>query len=290
MKWYTKSHFMTEIKTAVKLLSFGKELFHFLYGEDDYYYLGFFPKNKNKRIICTYHQPPEYFEQFVGKKNHLKKLDALVVVSKVQLEYFEKIVGKGRVFFIPHGVDTDFFKPGRLNLAKYTNKYNCIFVGQWLRDFTMLKNVIQIVCSRRKNINFHLIINRKHKPFFSNLPNTYSYSGIDDFTLLNFYQNTALLVIPLISCTANNAILESLACGVPVITTDVGGVSNYLDRNCGILVKQGKADIMADEVIALIDDKSKRAAMSENARKKALGFSWPLIAKGTTDVYSNLFM
>lgn len=284
---YNRDRLFSEIKIILKLLDTKKEIFHFLYGEDGYCYSGRAPRTKNKKIICTFHQPPEIFERCIRRRNHLHKLDGIVAVSRNQCDYFRNIIGGEKVIFIPHGIDTDFFLPGEEEPS--VDYYTCLFVGHWLRDFNILKEVIQIVCSKNKNIKFQIVTREKHRKYFDNTANTEVYSGVSDNELLNFYQSASLLVMPLINCTANNSTLEALACGLPIIATDVGGIRDYLDESCAVFVKPGDAEIMAKQVLRLIEDKLLRRSMRVNARKKALNYSWPLVAQEHEKFYLNLF-
>jgi N-acetyl-alpha-D-glucosaminyl L-malate synthase BshA len=66
------------------------------------------------------------------------------------------------------------------------------------------------------------------------------------------------------------AALEAMACGVPTIATDVGGVPELIDdgRN-GLLFEVGDVDSMAAEAVALLRDETRLRQMSEAGRKTA---------------------
>jgi L-malate glycosyltransferase len=66
------------------------------------------------------------------------------------------------------------------------------------------------------------------------------------------------------------AALEAMACGVPTIATDVGGVPELIDngRN-GLLFGVGDVEAMSAAAIALLGDEARLRAMSEAGRKTA---------------------
>ena len=143
MEWYDIWGLSLELGAAFKLLKNRGEIYHLLYGENSFRHLGSLSAltgRKGSQIICSYHQPPEVFERVVRCKKMLKKLDAVIAVSSDQADYFATLVGKEKVFLVPHGIDTSFFRPAEV---KESNSGSCIFVGQWLRDFDMMRAGIQ---------------------------------------------------------------------------------------------------------------------------------------------------
>jgi len=72
-----------------------------------------------------------------------------------------------------------------------------------------------------------------------------------------------------------NTIMESLACGTPVISTDVGGISDMVTDNYnGKLIQRDNSRQMADAILHSIEDKKLLPKWSANARASAeLNFS-----------------
>jgi glycosyltransferase involved in cell wall biosynthesis len=72
-----------------------------------------------------------------------------------------------------------------------------------------------------------------------------------------------------------NTIMESLACGTPVISTDVGGISDMVTDNYnGRLIQRDNSQQMADAILRSIEDKKLLPKWSANARVSAeLNFS-----------------
>ena len=67
-------------------------------------------------------------------------------------------------------------------------------------------------------------------------------------------------------------VAEAMAAGLPIVATDVGGVSAALNGGaCGLLVPPGNARAMADALRTLASDPSLRRALARRGRKEAVG-------------------
>lgn len=65
-------------------------------------------------------------------------------------------------------------------------------------------------------------------------------------------------------------VLESMSCGVPVVATDVGGVTEALDSTCGFICKPKDYVALGQSVVTLLQDDVLRKRMGEVARKKVI--------------------
>lgn len=64
------------------------------------------------------------------------------------------------------------------------------------------------------------------------------------------------------------ALIEAMAMGKPVVSTNVGGVPEAItDFTNGILVDPGEPGRMAEQVIRLLEDEAERSRLGENARR-----------------------
>jgi glycosyltransferase involved in cell wall biosynthesis len=68
-----------------------------------------------------------------------------------------------------------------------------------------------------------------------------------------------------------NAILEYMAAGLPVVSTDVGGVAELLgeDGDCGFRVPTGAPAAMADRLVVLLGSSELRLEMGARGRSRA---------------------
>jgi glycosyltransferase involved in cell wall biosynthesis len=84
-----------------------------------------------------------------------------------------------------------------------------------------------------------------------------------------------------------NAMLESMAVGIPVVTTDYAGAREFMtDGEEGFIVPRGDAPAMADRVIRLLREESLRASMGEKGARTVAGrFSMDTMAAGFLSAY-----
>ena len=286
--WYSKQKLVMEADAAWLFFKTTRHIYHYLYGEDFYYYLSKIPNLMRNRIVVSYHQPPSFFPKAVLRTDHVKKADAIITVSKKQKEYFSEIVGEDRVFFVPHGVDTEFFHPPPLNPLPHETK-RCLFVGHWLRDIDTLVNVIRAFQSRGiTNVRFIIVTFEKHFEKFRDLKQVDLLTGVSADDLLRLYQTCDLLYLPLLDSTANNTILEAMACGLPIVTTDVGGVRDYVDEKSTVLLPQGNVDAAVGTLSELLWNSDRLSDLSSYARQRATGFNWPIVASKMLEVYERI--
>lgn len=84
-------------------------------------------------------------------------------------------------------------------------------------------------------------------------------------------------------------VIESMACGVPVVSTDVGGVSEALTKDCGILCKPKDAERIGEAVIRLLKNKPLRERMGSHARERVLkNFTIGKFVNEYLDLYETL--
>ena len=80
--------------------------------------------------------------------------------------------------------------------------------------------------------------------------------------------------------------LEAMACGTPVIASDVGGLSfNIEDSFNGYLVPGRDPQALADKILLLLKYKALRDQLSEQARIWVTRYSWVNIADEVLEVF-----
>lgn len=280
---YTRSAMAAELSVAWHILRERGFIYHFLYGETTYQYAAFLGDVRQNRLVASFHLPPEGIRRSVLTDWHLRRLAAIVCLGRNQQAYFSEIVSPERVFFVPLGVDTEYYTPP--DAFEKRDKDLCLVVGENYRDFPTLRGVIELVSYQRPTTKFVAVMPPRCRDLLGEHPNLSFLSGIPEVELLALYRSATLSVLPLLDAVANNAVLESIACGLPMVVSDVGATRDYIDADSAAVVPPRDARCMAETVMGLLDNDGKRKLMAERARATALEFAWPKVVQQLRSVY-----
>lgn len=282
---YTIGIFLIEAAAAVHMLTHRGSLYHVLYGDTDLWLLGYVPRiASGNKLIATFHEP-DYALDWLKIDKIAARLDAAVLVSESQREYFTNLLPRGSIFVSPHGLDADFFKPA----STFSHEPIGITVGSHHRDPVTLSRALDIV--HKEFPRFRLKAVGVQTEGGGNLPlndeRVEYYSGISDESLRSMYQTAGVAIFSLNQATANNAILEAMGCGIPVVATDIGGVREMVG-DAAILTTLWDCDSLAAGVLKVLRDRELAARLGKAARERAVQFRYDIVAERMSHIYSEV--
>lgn len=223
------------------------------------------------QIAAVFHQPPDMLERFLqGCESDF--VDHAICVSKNQMGMLVDLVGVSNVSFIPHGVNCSWFTPSE----SVPKAYQFLSVGVHRRDFVLLQKIARKLKFELPDVKVKVVLPKRY------LPSSLTSDCIDfefdvtDERLLQLYRESYALIMPLEAATANNAILEAMSCGLPVIASNIGGIPDYVFPECGFLCNNDEGSFVS-AVKKLVADPSLRHQCGRFARKKASEFDWSTV-------------
>ncbi len=282
MPWYNLSDFAAELRTLPFYMRPRRALLlHYLDGEHSAQFLPRLLRFRSRpATIVTYHQPPDVLERVI-RRDVARQFDCITVVAPEQAEFLRTLVEPAKVRLILHGIDTEFYRPASNKSHNATVK--CVTVGHNYRDYRVVRGVAERLRSISQ-VEFHVVSPRTTG--VEDLSNVRCYRGLTDDQLLHLYQEADILFLPLTKATANNSLLEGMACGLPVLSTFLPSIHSYTSEGCAILVQKNNASQFAEALLYLVENPLARKTMAAEARKKAEELDWRNIAPIFESIYS----
>lgn len=209
------------------------------------------------------------------------KADIILSVNKFNM-IWEKKYGAhpNKIDVIYNGIDADLFVPGQ----KPEHLKNVPTVVAAARIFE-LKDILTMIrsCAVVKqsipNVRYLVYGDDHAVPEYTKeckklikelkLENNFFLAGFHDKPQQLFCEGD-VSILSSISEGFPYTVLESMSCGVPVVATDVGGVTEALDSTCGFICKPKDYKALGQSIVTLLQDDVLRKTMGENARKKVI--------------------
>jgi glycosyltransferase involved in cell wall biosynthesis len=265
--WYSITHGLT--KTPVVLNLHGMEMFQVLRGV------------RNQLNGWLLRLP-------AGKL--MKRAAAVVSLGGKLSEIIRKEAPGQTILELPVGIDVSWLEAPWA--SKTDGVREVLFVGryEWRKGIDLLNQVMPAVLAALKDrVKFSFIgdIPDTHR---MNHPDIHYYGALrDEQKIRSIYRNADLLVCPSYSEGMPTVILEAMACGLPVVATNVGAVSLLVSDSTGKLIEPGREDQLLRALTALLEAPADvLESMKVAAATKAKSFSWEKVARSTLDSLKHL--
>ena len=109
---------------------------------------------------------------------------------------------------------------------------------------------------------------------------------LDRDAMAALYATADVSLNPSLTDNSPNSVLESMASGVPVVSTDVGGVPFILEHGrTGLLVPPGDAQAMAAALYRLLTDEALWQSLATASQAEVQRYAWPQVAARLLGVY-----
>lgn len=189
------------------------------------------------------------------------------------------ILGRFPVSVIPYGLDLTEFSPRDVSSAREVfgippKAKVILFVADGLplfrKGFEVLVRALEHI--RAWVPDLHLVTVGHNSPDLGHhIPHSYLGHINSDRLLSNIYSAADLLVIPSLQDNFPNTVLESMACGTPVVGFEVGGIPDMIQHcQTGMLVRSGEARALGSAMSELLQNPERRMALGANCRQYAL--------------------
>ncbi|MCS4044981.1 glycosyltransferase involved in cell wall biosynthesis [Salinibacter ruber] len=229
----------------------------------------------------------------------LRQVDAVFVENDWMYEHVQEIAPSTEAVFAPPGVDADTFVPSS---TPFTERDYILSVGRFGDPRKNVSLLFKAYARIREALGDEappLVLAgrtgpsgdawkvaercdvRQHVTFLEDVSHE---------RLVELYQEAQLFLLSSDEEGLGLVILEAMACGIPVVSTDCGGPSTVVQEGeTGRLVPKRDPDKLASEAVDLLRDPSLLQKYGQNARERIVQkFSEEATMNEFLDVYEDL--
>jgi glycosyltransferase involved in cell wall biosynthesis len=240
----------------------------------------------------------------VGKQN-LNTADKIIAISQATKEYVLRLGAKPqKVQVVYNGVDLERFRPiagKREEIRRKLGLPQDAIVVLTVRRLVYKNGVDTLLdCANiaaKKNPKVVFLVVGKGPDLESvrlqvanlGIENNFRLAGFVSDEDLPYYYNAAdLFVLPSKSGEGLPLVaMEAMACGLPVIATDVGGIKEVMMEDYGLLVPPNQPELLAKAVLdfASVDFTKRKHELRAKIEEK---FSWDTNVERLAEIYEEL--
>ena len=289
---YWENLYATNVINVIKKYDVDSIHAHFAYPEG---LVGFLSKKEaRKPLIVTVHGYDILVEPSIGYgvrlsrrmdaivKRVLKDADAVITASKATFKEVYRIVGKiDRVHLIPNGVDTERFNPNldrsyirrKLKIGEDSVVVFALRSHAPRYGLEYLIRAVPMVIKKRHDVVFVIggdgPLKKYHERLAADLGVKIIFTGkIPCSEVPYYYAMSDIVVVPSLQEAFGLVVSEAMACGKPVIGTNVGGIPDQIiDGYNGFLIPPRNAKEIAEKILWLVENPEEAKRMGMNGRK-----------------------
>lgn len=196
------------------------------------------------------------------------------------------------------GVDNSYFN---ISADQDNVPIKVLFVGRLfpLKGAELLLRAFAKAATN-SNILLNIIGSGPQEVYLKNLANElgiYKYvqfhGWISQAQLKKIYRESNIFCLPTIKDASGNVLLEAMAVGLPIITTNFAGPAEIVDDSCGILInltnKEDYINKLAISILKLANNRNLRIQMGYSGKRRCRQlFTWDSKIQKVSDIYKEV--
>ena len=226
----------------------------------------------------------------------ISKAEIVCSSSKVMAKLINKNFKRKDVVVVPFGVDVERFKPankkpknfivGTIKSIEKHNNIDCLIDAAKILKEEYKKDIKFVITGKGTLLE---MMQQKVRDY--NLQNSIKFLGfVKHENIVDKYSSLSIFIAMSIRESFGVSILEAAACGIPSITSNVGGlVEVNLHNKTGKVIEANDPQKLADEINFLYNNDEIRNKMGSYARQRVVKeFTWKDNVNKMLEVYKTL--
>ncbi len=227
-------------------------------------------------------------------QREFSRLSARIAVSEPVVWAFSRYF-RGPWEIIPNGVDIDHFHPDGRRPMELSRSPRLLFLGRLdpRNGLDTMLAAMPKVLERHPRAELVVVgdgpLRRLYEGRAQALGRAVRLVGSVLEERTSFYANSDIYVCPTERASFGITLLEAMACGTPMLVSDIIGFRELVDGGAEAqLVPPNDATAWASAISDLLDDPERRRRMGAAGREKAATFAWERVAERVFELYERV--
>ena len=233
-----------------------------------------------------------------------KKADKILAGSTYTLNLVKELfsISDKRIeLFYENGISQDFLQSAKA-AKKEGDQINLLFVGRLVPykcPDILLESIGKLDPAIQSKIHLTIVGDGSEKNSLENrvkelnLGEIVSFAGwVTQQETLDYYKKADIFCFPSVREFGGAVVLEAMACGLPCIVANNGGIGEYVTEETGFKIEPNSREYLTQELTKkikiLVEDDQLRESMSAKSIEKAKEFEWDNKAIKTVEIYEKM--
>ena len=231
----------------------------------------------------------------------LNRADSVVAVSHFIKNRLTQFINTPKdISVISMGVNTEMFR-NKLSNINCERDFDVIFIGR-LEPKKGISYLIEAIGKLKKRPDLRVVIigDGSHKEELSELVISNGLQHNIEFTgslshrqVGQYLTKSRIFAAPSINLSDDTegmptVLLEAMAAGIPIITTDAGGIGDVVINSYnGLVVEQRNTEELAEKILLLLENPKLRIKLAHNGVKHVEQFTYKIISQKYEEIIRN---
>lgn len=238
-----------------------------------------------------------------GYVDTYKKADKVLAGSTYTLNNLQELfsLSDDKIsLFYENGISKDFLQT--VETTKSNDKVDLLFVGRLVpyKGADMLIEAIsQLPKNIQEQIRLTIVGDGSERVNLEAITQKFDLEHLVNFTgwikqqeTLEYYQKSDIFCFPSVREFGGAVVLEAMACGLPCIVVNNGGIGEYVTEETGFKIDPDSREYVtqqiANKIGTFVTDEELRIKMSANSMQRVREFEWGYKAQKIVDVYQKM--
>jgi glycosyltransferase involved in cell wall biosynthesis len=242
-----------------------------------------------RKVVFSFHgsiSTHSQFQLFLFSKT--VKFADVIFVSGYETYEFLRSKFHGKLVFQPSGIEDYFFGDHLEGVGRLDNNFTCLIVG----NMYPVKNhsLVLDIAKEAKDVNFIIIgsgldMEFLRKRIYSEcIPNVELVGKKSKYEVSEFMKKVDLFLLTSLAEGTPTVILEAMASGLPVVTSNAGGIQKIISNRNGFVVPSFLSTDYLDKIRILQKNKSLYNDIVKNNLKDSIKYSWKNVEENISKI------